>query len=536
MKTLTVGTIVLLLAGAAMGQSQIAFTLELGGNNHVADWENVNLVPITPFTNGDASEGQIYTKGTPGPGEKQIADGILTWDVVAAVSGIHSGDSYDTQGIANMVFNLVLKDGAGSVVADTAWMSTMNDGDDVGARDQGDPNPEPLEKAAWCFGWDTDLNNDGILDHAGLPPSIGVTGRLFDPVGAGGPYMDRVQFPSVVGFGGGHMSGGAGAYVPKGAASPPDPTKITAGELLGMGIGYSQFVLASNGFGIGLAVGSVQPQWLGGPPFGGYVGVGAEPAAEGQIDLNALPEGTYTLELTAPPEAQNIILGSYDPNAGTGGFAARVDSVVPDTVTFYWKPGTPPPQPVTPQSWKTVRTHTGKGDLAISLNYLPGSTVTSEPRNGGLKKLVIRFDVSLTAGQNYTGNNIGISGPVGSTLAVLSQTITSSGGAVPNDQLEVVFTGTSTDRACYSFNLTPAVVLAVGADPTCSVITLVGDANGDRATSITDVNLIRARNGQDVTVGTNMRCDLNADGAISVTDANLCRARNYTTPIPCVND
>jgi hypothetical protein len=551
---------VLLLAGVAMGQSTISFTLELNGDNHVADWENPTQIINTAFTPGSAAPGQQFTNGTPGAGETLLTGGILTWDVVAQVAGIHSGDAADTQGIANMVFTLVLKDSTGAVVATTAWQSTMNDGDSAGKRRSDSGTSDPAEKAAWCLGWDVDLNYDGTLD--GLAPPV-QTGRLFDPVTAGGPYMDRVQFPSVVGFGGGHFSGGEGNYVPKGAASPPAVGKITPGELLGMGIGYSQIVAqpgaGSNGFGIGLALGSVQPLWLGGPPFGGFVGVGAEPAAEGQINLSALDTGTYTLELTAPLEAQNIIKGTYDPYDETlsqnitGGFAARADAVADnngatdgDKITFNWRKGAVVAPPVNVQEWQSRRAHTGLGDLPIVLSSISGQA-TVEPRLGstpGIRKLWIRCDKGLVDGENvFLNKPIGIAAnPVEATPmavvvtgGVVQQFIRSSGGAVANDVLEVNV-APCTDKTCYTFSVTGGpsgatlVVVSGTADAnTCNVAALIGDASSSattnpKTTNNTDMTGIRNRINV-VPDSTTAKYDINVSGVINNTDLTPIRSR-----------
>ena len=57
---------------------------------------------------------------------------------------------------------------------------------------------------------------------------------------------------------------------------------------------------------------------------------------------------------------------------------------------------------------------------------------------------------------------------------------------------------------------------------------LIGDASNDRAVNVIDVNAVRARSGQPVTV-TNFRFDFDVSGSINVIDVNAVRARSGTT-------
>lgn len=92
MRTLSmVGAVALLLAASAMGASTVSFDLRIGGNNHVADWEDPSTVINTAFTQGSDTPPQ--------------QDGIVTWDVSVAASGTDAG-SLDVQGVANIVFDL----------------------------------------------------------------------------------------------------------------------------------------------------------------------------------------------------------------------------------------------------------------------------------------------------------------------------------------------------------------------------------------------------------------------------------------------
>jgi hypothetical protein len=552
--------VVLLLAGAAVGGTSVAFTLHVKSGSdtdaYVNAWKSGTFMAFTP-------------------GEENSTSCLcgLTWDVVATVSGTDA-DGQPALGLANCVFNLTLKDGEGNPVA-ARYFSRINDGTPGGPFYPDPPNPpfqynDPLEMAAFAMGWDVDLDYDGWLDGYGPPTG---PGRLYDPVSAGGPFMDRVQFPSTSYHGGGRMTHGAATYFADcNANALNDPDEIAADPgldanhdgiidacengtvnvavpqemLMGMGIGYTQFTAAEpynpirggNAAGVGIATLIAAP-W----DSSSWVGLGAKPIAEGQIDIDMLPPGSYTLELTIPedvegnPIGQNVIPGSYNvsyPTGTPGGFALPADEVVRDPVTrvaaratfsvWYDCCG----WPVTPVAWSSVATHgNGVGELPIVLNSTDGMA-TSESRMCGLQKLVIVFDGTLTPGFTYTGNNIGITGP---GLSVMSQLLATTN--VSNDTLIVILAG-RIDRTCYTFNLTGVCDLKIGADPTCSVLMLIGDANNDHKVTATDMSLVKSK----VVIppgAFNPRWDINCDGRYSATDMSLVKTRVIAdpNPVPC---
>jgi len=246
------------------------------------------------------------------------------------------------------------------------------------------------------------------------------------------------------------------------------------------------------------------------PLYGFPMGLGAIPAAEGQIDMTGLPGGTYTLELTAPANAQNIILGTYDAvYGGTGGFAAVADAVVPDTIEFVWDPGIPPCGPYAITSWESVKQH-GGSPLSI---VLPASgTPLSESRSGGLTQLQVTFDTTVDP-NCYTEANIALSGPglsvAGSTLAGNVLTIDLAG---------------SVDQSCYTIDLSAAIDGLTG-DADCTVAVLLGDTNNDKSANLTDMAQVKSKNGQ-TAAAAGARFDLNLDGSVNLTDMAQAKSRN----------
>jgi hypothetical protein len=290
-----------------------------------------------------------------------------------------------------------------------------------------------------------------------------------------------------------------------------------------MGIGYSQFSIGSNAMGVGIAFGGLAPAWGGGEIF---VGSGTGPAAEGQIDMSAVDSGTYTLELTAPAAGQNVVKGGYDPQAGTGGFAAKADNVIVDSVTFTWDAGIIPPTPATPTAWASVKTHTRTGvtpvDYAIPLNFAAASNATAESRTGGIQKIVVTFDNPPILAEPAA--NIQIS----PAMTVVSQTVS-------GNDLIVQVSGAA-EYTCYTFDLTGVLSnLAAGADATCKVVNNVGDANNSRSITTADYTGVKNRLGLAVDA-TNCRFDINHDQQFTTADYTAIKNRLANgTALPCAN-
>lgn len=535
MRVTAIGAIVLMLGGIAMAQTQwseIDYTIEIGGTNYADD---VHAGDYKAFVPGST---------TPAP-----QTGIVTWDVVAAAAGLDQTEQYMIGGIANMVFDIQLfkQDGENWVpAAPKKFFSTMNDGSEL-------PPPltgqNPFERAAFCLGWNVDPEYDGYFTVEYGPPNG--PGRLYDVPADGGAFMDRVQFPSTKYHGGGRMK--APAYFPDcngnlinddteengttdadsngildicenlgvelSGAETLDPSKLS-----GMGIGYSAFSIstANNSAGVGLAKQSPEnpgPMVVWNPD--GYVGLGALPVAEGQIDMSNLENGTYKLVLTVPANSNNVIPADYMGTAG--GFAEAVtEAIAPAEVVFEWQGYVPVCQEVSPIAWNSLRTHGAAGQQAIVLNPADG-TATVEPRNNGIQKISIQFSGDLTKA-NYAAGGVSITGGLVVTAESLATT------AVANDTLILTVTG-NVDKTCYTINVAGATQCTVG-DTTCSVLALAGDANQDKRVSATDVALVKSRVGQ--SVAANVRCDLNCDGTISATDVALAKSKvglpTYTCP------
>ncbi|NLE57650.1 MAG: hypothetical protein GX616_04770 [Planctomycetes bacterium] len=539
MRLAVVGAIVLMLSGMAMAQTPftIDFELQIGGDNHEAQYKNEENVAFTP--------------GTADPGATEYT-GIITWDVVAAASGSDGVNSI--QGIANLVFNVQLQDEAGTPVAPAKFLSTINDGNFNSPRAQNAGVAEPFERAAFCLGWDVAMDykwDDSVYGNGdyypdpgedpalcyfdGTGPAFG-PGRLYDPVTVGGPYMDRVQYPSTVYHGGGRMKGGAYFADCNGSLAEDDTEEdgvtdtngngildvcetlgvalsgaetLSADKLSGMGAGYSQFSASANNLGIGLAVASVVPTWY---TFDEYVGLGIKPVCEGQIDMTNLQTGTYKLVLTVPENANNVVPVSYVPG-DAGGFAVKADVVNGDEIVFFYK-GVDIVA-IQPVLWESVRTHGAGGDFAIPLVATDGANPTTEPRNGGIAKIKIHFDGSLALAL-YTG---GVTVTPSAGLTVIEST--------EGDNTIVLDITGDVDKACYKIDVAgafPAAGLKGTADPTCLVGNLIGDSNNSRTVNTIDMAQVKTKIGQVVNAG-NCRQDLNLSNSINTIDMSLAKSK-----------
>lgn len=330
-----VALVALLTAGMAYGQSTVKYILELGGDNHTAQWE--------------AAQQPTFTSGVTDNSKTVVQNNSLTWAVRVTVSGVHSGtpgDGVETHGAANLVFDLELRDNAGALVTMGAaplacatgtpgsvdatgcvptaegFYSSILDGDKDGAR--GVLGADLLANAALATAiWDN-----------GYPAAGGTqlyTLKDAPTADAGGPRFDYGWYPTANGRGGVSFDGGVPAVV--------DNTTIN-GMLVGFGAGYksySYFDAAQNPTGYLPGVGLYQIA----PPFGpsgfgadpGDGSVAERPLFEGQIYAGMLPAGTYTLKVLPSADGTNVLHGgvAYDsitPNyGGAGSFAAKANAV-----------------------------------------------------------------------------------------------------------------------------------------------------------------------------------------------------------------
>jgi probable HAF family extracellular repeat protein len=180
--------------------------------------------------------------------------------------------------------------------------------------------------------------------------------------------------------------------------------------------------------------------------------------------------------------------------------------------------------------WRSVRTHSGLGELAIGLdptrtgNGSTGPTVESRGTIAlgmGVQIIEVDFDAPVTlndpAAVNVTywvtsGRKVGVVLTCTPAVSMLdAQTMRISLSGVP-------------DQSCCRITLGPgAIAEELTGDVDCLVRSLVGDADGSGDVSNADAKLIQKRIGQAVSSYPNL--DLNLDGVINSADAAYAKSR-----------
>lgn len=238
------------VAAQAFAASYVNYSLELGGDNHAAEWKAGQRVLMD---RGSAANGQEFYNGEP-----------LTWAVVLEAGGAHSqpghdSDGYEVFGAANVVFNLELREGSenGPLVTSAQFASAINDG----------TNGDPTAASAFAISY-----NVGLATY----------GRLIDPRTSGGPRMEPIfTYPT---------------------AEP--------GKLIGQGSGYKEWNrTGTNTVKTAPGIGMVQMP----DGSGGHVaGLGVVPVAEGQLDLSNLNLGTTYYLKVIPGNGNNVLRGDLN--------------------------------------------------------------------------------------------------------------------------------------------------------------------------------------------------------------------------------
>ncbi|MBN1513086.1 MAG: hypothetical protein JXB13_13815, partial [Phycisphaerae bacterium] len=479
-RTMLAVVVACMFAGTALGESVIQYTLDLPGvidevvygDNQVEEWElgnNAMYLQGLPYD----GVGEAYTcmQGT-----------TITWDAVVAVSGEHSGEvgtglpgGYVPNGAANLVFSLTVhKDNPENPPETTPiFFSTMNDGDTQTMLPGGE---DPLEMAAFCHIYDIGGNG---------PPSSGTGfGRLFDPPATAGPGMDRVQYPSTATHGGGRRSVlDTPPYTEVGGA-----TGVPAGQLVGMGAGYSDQILGGGIRmpGVGLdGAGTCYYQLLHLPNF------------EGQINTSAMA-GTYYLKLT-PGGGNNILSGDFNCEYDSlPRFAWEANQANGDTIKFEVIE-LPQCESNNITLWSSVRDHGGTcGELALS--SAPGTDAEivetrygGTPGVGGVQKIVVDFDSDIST-HCWDGDEDGAAIVITANHTPPPACFTVVPGSVSAVGTTLTFLVTGPPSANCQVDISGAVD-GIQNDPTCDFRVCDGNINYDTGTDLTDASLMNTIQG-----------------------------------------
>jgi hypothetical protein len=229
--------------------------------------------------------------------------------------------------------------------------------------------------------------------------------------------------------------------------------------------------------------------------------------------------GTYELGGTiGQPDAGEMVGGTYTLNGG------------------FW-PGSLP-LPVTITQWRSVRTHTGVGELGIPLNATAtGTAVTTETRGSnvggsapfGVLKIQVDFSgpVTLVNAANitvtYRPTIQGGSPSIGSPVSVIPSSVVMADA----DTLNMIFTaGQLPNLGCTNISIGAGTFAeTITGDTDCNIRVLAGDTNSSGTVNTTDQNQTKSNLGQPVDTA-HARFDINlSGGSINTTDLNAVKAQ-----------
>jgi hypothetical protein len=546
-----------LTAGQAWAASTVGFVLEMGGNNHSSSYKAGSR---QLFTSGNTTDGQIFGAGSP-----------VTWGVRLNASGTH-GASFPINGVANFVFDVELRSGsaAGPLVSTAVFHSTINDGN----------NGDILAKAAFAFSFNLIGAGPGrVVDpQSGLPPPNFLGGHLCGGVDSSADKVKSATYPTgepgkLVGMGAGYNAWKACC----GSAKTTPGLGITGAIPAGTGLGahlvicegqisnlaQGTYVLKvtpapgnnvlrsdvnlttdQNSFAVAAdATTGDEITFVIGNPLAGKA-TNPTPANNDFVTTNPV-----TLSWTAGANAvsHDVYFGTTNPpplvsgaQAGTtynaGNLANntyfwRIDERnIDDVVTSgdLWTFTVEIINPAVATQWRSIRSHGLSGNYSIVLNQAAssGTDMTSEPRQGGIRKIQVDFDrnVSMFAPPAAVGSDANTYPAV-------------SAGMIDPDTLEIDFGPGLPNGLCYTIDLAGLVFdddygLFLGGDTDCVIRGLQGDANptAPGIVSLSDSLLVKARTGTSVSLSP--WADVDSNGTIDHSDAMLAKSQigNHVCP------
>jgi hypothetical protein len=159
--------------------------------------------------------------------------------------------------------------------------------------------------------------------------------------------------------------------------------------------------------------------------------------------------------------------------------------------------------PVTVVAWRSVRNHSGAGDLSIPLsgtaagNGIAGPTV--EPRLGGIQRIEIDFSAPVsivnTAGVSVTGRTTSYpGGALGGAVAYVPTSVAMADA----DTLAISFgPNVLPDETCYDITIgAGAISNLISLDNNCSIRSLLGDTTLSGVVNLSDAIFTQTKIGQ----------------------------------------
>lgn len=606
MKLIKLGAIVaLLVTGQALGQSsKISYTLELQGNNRSTgspNWENPTACIPPAFTLGNTDDGQTFTAGAIITWAARIAvtGTHASGEPSGAANVVASLELH--QGSATGPLEPLMVHGSPTT---GGWFSTINDGDGDGTRVSSCGFPaDPLEDAAFPVAWsisngmagpqyarafDLPADEGPYLDYYQYPSDSGhpaaSTAAAGTLVGMGCGYSRYSGYgcPSACGFGTGLNTAGIGKTTATcGVTLGNGP--IIEGQMNTSGLADGTYVLvlvpgtgnnivkggfscddsdpgafavipdlANEGDTITFTIGTVcvPPGQATGPsPADSATGVSLTPtltwtAGTGVVNSHDVYFGTAV----SPPFIQNQAGTSYAPGTLLCNtlYYWKINEVGCATTTGVVWSFTTIPCSATITQWRSMKTHTGCGELPIVLDPLATGATSTKPTvetrgagaaTQGVLKVQVDFSgpVTLDAAANiivtYRPTTQGASPSVGSPSGVIPTSVAMADA----DTLNLVFaSGLLPNLGCVNISIGDAFVEAITGDIDCNIRSLAGDVGSNGTVALADQLAIKA----EINAGSNVtttpskaKFDINLScGLIALADQLAAKAQTTSPP------
>lgn len=180
-------------------------------------------------------------------------------------------------------------------------------------------------------------------------------------------------------------------------------------------------------------------------------------------------------------------------------------------------------------AWRSVRTHSGVGPLAIALNATATGNGLSGPgvesRQGGVQSIEVQFDGPVTlinpAAATAAGH-ITAAGVMGAPSAYAITSVT----AVAPDTLAIQFVPGLPDQGCYQLALGASLIAeSLTGDPDVWVRGLFGDTTGNGDVVLGDTLATKARVAAGTLATAAPQHDVNVNGAINLGDVLAVKSR-----------
>lgn len=195
--------------------------------------------------------------------------------------------------------------------------------------------------------------------------------------------------------------------------------------------------------------------------------------------------------------------------------------------------------PLTVVAWRSVRTHSGIGEIGIALSPTATGNGTSGPTvdpratagMGGVQKILVDLSAPVTLGNTSAFKSIGVLTDAIGNMGALSTYPPASVTLTSPTQLQIVYTPPLPDQGCYRFTLDTGLFAGatITGDNDALVRALWGDVTGDGSVVLGDALAAKAKIGQPVYAG-NIGYDTNMTGdTINLGDALAVKAR-VTSP------